>query len=101
LIATTPDGFRLDAIFNLSKRIFGVQHIEMTLENRGITTSDQDRPHIVSYLIVPCYISRSSSLVATIVVGIAKLILYNSGALVEPEQRNSKRVSMLDLQQQG
>jgi hypothetical protein len=38
IIASTRHGFRLDAIFNLSKRIFGVQHIDMTLESRGIMT---------------------------------------------------------------
>ncbi len=71
----------------------------MTLENGGITASDQGTQHIVSSLIVPSYISSNSSLALRIVVDIAKLVLYNSGALVE--QRNSKRVFMLDLQQQG
>jgi hypothetical protein len=47
------DGSRLDATFNLSKRFFGDQHIDMTLENRGITTFVQSRLHIVSSLIVP------------------------------------------------
>jgi hypothetical protein len=54
---------------------------------------------MVSSLIMPSYISSYSSLVIRIVVDIAKLVLYNSGALVE--ERNSKRVSVLDHQQQG
>ena len=78
MIATTPDGSRLDAIFNLSKKIFGVQHIDMTLENRGIASFGQSRLHIVSSLIVPSYISSNASLVATIVVVIAKRVLHNS-----------------------
>jgi hypothetical protein len=75
---------------------FGDQHIDMTLENRGITNFDQSRLPIVSSLIVPSYISSNASLVATIVVIIAKMVLHNF-ALVE--QRNSKRVSMLEHQQ--
>ena len=86
-------------IFNLSKQIFVVQRIDMTLENRGITTFVQNRQLIVSALVMLSYTSSSSSLVVRIVVDIAKLVLYNSGTLVD--QRNSARVSMLDLQQQG
>jgi hypothetical protein len=55
LIATTPDGSRLDATFNLSKKFFGIS-IDMTLENRGITIFVQSRLHIVSSLIVPSYL---------------------------------------------
>jgi hypothetical protein len=97
LIATTTDEFPLDA--SLSKRIFGVQQIDMILKNGGISTFVQNRQHIVSSLVMPSYTSSNSSVVVRIVVDIAKLVLYNSGTLVE--QSNSARVSMLDLQQQG
>jgi hypothetical protein len=67
----------------------------MTLENRGITTFVQSTHSIISYSAFP--ISSNASLVATIVVIIAKGSVIIQLALVE--QRNSKRVSMLEQQQ--
>jgi hypothetical protein len=66
----------------------------MTLENRDHDFV-QSRLHIVSSLIVPSYISSNASLVATIVVVIKGSFIIQL-ALVE--QRNSKRVSMLEHQ---
>jgi hypothetical protein len=60
---------------------------DLALESRGITTFVQNRQHIVSTLVMRSYRSSDSSVVVRIVVDTAKLVLYNSGALVE--QRNS------------
>jgi ABC-type xylose transport system permease subunit len=76
-------------LFSICPKDFLVfQHIDMTLENRGIATFDQSRLHIVSSLMVPSYISSNASLVATIVVVIIQLTCR--------AERNSKRVSMLE-----
>ncbi len=68
---------------------------DLALESRGITTFVQNRQHIASAIVMRSYRSRDSSVVVRIVVDTAKLVLYNSGALVK--QSNSGRVSMLDL----
>jgi uncharacterized membrane protein len=86
------DGSRLDATFNLSKRFFGDQHIDMTLENRGITNFVQSRLPIVSSLIMPSYHLSNASLVATIVVVIAKMVLHSQLALVEQKFQASFHV---------
>jgi hypothetical protein len=70
---------------------------DLALESREITTFVQKRLHIVSALLMRSYRSSYSSVVVRIVVDTAKLVLDNSGALVE--QSNSARVSMLNLQQ--
>ena len=58
-----------------SKELARVSQRAMSPNQNCYTTSDQSRSHIVSSVIVPSYISRSSSLAVRIVVDIAKLVL--------------------------
>jgi hypothetical protein len=86
LFSICPNGF---LVFNTS-----IWHSKVA----GSWLWARNRQHMFSTLVMRSYRSSDSSLVVWIVVDLAKLILYNSGALVE--QRYSRRVSMLDLQQQ-
>jgi hypothetical protein len=82
-------------LLSICPKIFGDQHIDMTLENRGITISF--RVGYTSSLIVPSY-SSNASLDATIVVVIAKWSV-NELALVEQSKLNE--FPCLIFKQQG